>query len=85
MRKKLIALLSILALLLAPSLVQAQAADFVDDQFYELPLPTNEAGYLGARVDDSVSFTFSTFLIANNDDEIKNGLGVPCEDFKDAE
>jgi len=84
-RTKLIAVLSILALLLAPSLVQAQAADFVDDQFYELPLPTNEAGYLGARVDDSVSFTFSTFLIANNDDEIKNGLGVPCEDFKDAE
>jgi hypothetical protein len=84
-RKKLIALLSILALLLAPSLVQAHAADFVDDQFYELPLPTNGAGYLGARVDDSVSFTFSTFLIANTDDEIKNGLGVPCQDFKDAE
>lgn len=84
-RKKLIALLSLFALLLSPSLVGANAADFIDDQFYELPLPTNEAGYLGARVDDSVSFTFSTFLIANVDDEIKNGLGVPCEDFKDAE
>jgi hypothetical protein len=33
-RKKLIALLSIFALLLAPSLVRAQAADFIDDQFY---------------------------------------------------
>jgi len=84
-RKKLIALLSIFALLLAPSLVRASAADFIDDQFYELPLPTNEAGYLGARVDDSVSFTFSSFLIANDDEGIKNGLGVSCADFKDAE
>jgi hypothetical protein len=84
-RKKLIALLSLFALLLSPSLISANAADFIDDQFYELPLPTNEAGYLGARVDDSVSFTFSTFLIANVDDDIKNGVGVPCEDFKDAE
>lgn len=84
-RKKLIALLSIFALLLAPSLVRAQAADFIDDQFYELPLPTNSAGYLGARVDDSVSFTFSSFLIANDDDGIKNGLGVPCDDFSSAE
>ena len=85
MRKKLIALLSILTLLLAPTLVRAQAADFIDDQFYELPLPTNEAGYLGARVDDSVSFTFSSFLIANDDEGIKNGLGVPCDDFKSAD
>ena len=85
MRNKLIAIISILALLLSPSLISANAADFIDDQFYELPLPTNEAGYLGARVDDSVSFTFSSFLIANDDDGIKNGLGVPCEDFKDAE
>ncbi|CAB4657382.1 unannotated protein [freshwater metagenome] len=85
MRKKLIALLSIFALLLAPTLVRASAADFIDDQFYELPLPANEAGYLGARVDDSVSFTFSSFLIANDDEGIKNGLGVPCADFKDAE
>jgi len=84
-RKKLIATISLLALLLSPSLISANAADFIDDQFYELPLPTNEAGYLGARVDDSVSFTFSTFLIANSDEEIKNGLGVPCEDFKDAD
>ena len=85
MRNKLIAIISILALLLSPSLISANAADFIDDQFYELPLPTNEAGYLGARVDDSVSFTFSSFLIANDDDGIKNGLGVPCEDFKDAD
>lgn len=85
MRKKLIAVLSIFALFLAPSLVRAQAADFIDDQFYELPLPTNEAGYLGARVDDSVSFTFSSFLIANDDEGIKNGLGVPCDDFKSAD
>lgn len=85
MRKKLIALLSILTLLLAPTLMRAQAADFIDDQFYELPLPTNEAGYLGARVDDSVSFTFSSFLIANDDEGIKNGLGVPCDDFKSAD
>jgi len=84
-RKKLIALLSILTLLLAPTLVRAQAADFIDDQFYELPLPTNEAGYLGARVDDSVSFTFSSFLISNDDEGIKNGLGVPCDDFKSAD
>ena len=85
MRKKLIALLSILTLLLAPTLVQAQAADFIDDQFYELPLPTNEAGYLGARVDDSVSFTFSSFLIANTEELMKNGIGVPCDDFKSAD
>ena len=85
MRNKLIAIISILALLLSPSIISANAADFIDDQFYELPLPTNEAGYLGARVDDSVSFTFSSFLIANDDDGIKNGLGVPCEDFKDAD
>ncbi len=85
MRKKLIATFSLLALLLSPSLINASAADFIDDQFYELPLPTNEAGYLGARVDDSVSFTFSSFLIANDDDGIKNGIGIPCDDFKDAE
>ena len=85
MRTKLIALLSIFTLLLAPSLVRASAADFIDDQFYELPLPTNEAGYLGTRVDDSVSFTFSSFLIANDDDGIKNGIGIPCDDFKSSE
>lgn len=85
LRKKLIATISLLALLLSPSLISANAADFIDDQFYELPLPTNEAGYLGARVDDSVSFTFSSFLIANDDEGIKNGIGIPCDDFKDAE
>ncbi len=84
-RKKLIALLSIFALLLVPSLVRASAADFIDDQLYELPMPKQEAGYLGAFVDDSVSFKFSSFLMANDDDGIKNGVGVPCDDFKSAD
>lgn len=85
MRLKLISALSIAALLVSPSLINANAADFIDDQFYELPLPTNEAGYLGARVDDSVSFTFSSFLIANDAEGIKNGIGIPCDDFSSAD
>lgn len=83
--KTLITVGLILGLILSFTSFSASSADFIDDQFYELPLPTNEAGYLGARVDDSVSFTFSSFVIANDDAGIKNGTGVPCYDFKDPE
>ena len=63
MRKKLIALLSILTLILAPSLVRAQAADFIDEQVYELEIPTKEAGWVGAFVDDSSVNKFSNYLL----------------------
>ena len=55
MRKKLVALLSVLALLLAPSLVQAQAADSViPDEQLMTPRPPEEntGGYSGAYFDD---------------------------------
>jgi len=54
----------------------------VDEQLYELPMPTQEAGWLGAFVDDSVSFRFSSFIIGSDSDTIKNGLGFPCYDLK---
>ena len=61
MRKKLIALFSILTLLLAPALVQAQAADFIDEQVYDLEIPTKSAGWVGAFVDDSSVNKFSNY------------------------
>ena len=61
------------------------AAETVDEQLYELPMPAKEAGWLGAFVDDSVSFKFSSIVIASDRETIKNGRGFPCYDLKSAE
>lgn len=73
-------------LLVVSILVPPQSAlgssTVVDEQLYELPMPTQEAGWLGAFVDDSVSFRFSSFIIGSDSETIKNGLGFPCFDLK---
>jgi hypothetical protein len=80
-RKKLIALLSIFAFILAPSLVSAQAADFIDEQVYDLEIPTNEAGWAGAFVDDSSVNKFSNYLLGLDETTRGSGLGRACDDF----
>lgn len=85
MRKKLIALLSIFALLLAPSLVRASAADFIDEQVYSLNIPTQEAGWAGAFVDDSSVNKFSNYLLGLDETTRSGGVGKACDDFESAE
>ena len=85
MRKKLISLLSILTLVLAPSLVRAQAADFVEEQVYDLEIPSQEAGWVGAFVDDSSVNKFSNYLIGLDEKTRGSGLGRACDDFKSAD
>jgi hypothetical protein len=84
-RKKLIALLSILTLILAPSLVRAQAADFIDEQVYELEIPTKEAGWVGAFVDDSSVNKFSNYLLGLDETTRGSGVGRACDDFNSAD
>ena len=85
MRKKLIALLSIFVLLLAPSLVRASAADFIDEQVYSLNIPTQEAGWAGAFVDDSSVNKFSNYLLGLDEKTKGSGVGKACDDFNSAE
>ena len=85
MRTKFIAAMTVLALAFSQFSFGATAADFIDEQVYELPMPSQEAGYLGAYVDDANTFRFSSFLIANDDAGIKNGAGYPCYEFSSAE
>ena len=85
MRKKLIALLSIFALFLAPSLVRAQAADFIDEQVYSLQIPTKEAGWAGAFVDDSSVNKFSNYLLGLDETTKGSGVGKACDDFNSEE
>jgi len=84
-RKKLIALLSIFALFLAPSLVRAQAADFIDEQVYSLQIPTKEAGWAGAFVDDSSVNKFSNYLLGLDETTKGSGVGKACDDFNSEE
>lgn len=85
MRKKLIALLSIFALLLAPSLVRASAAEFIDEQVYSLNIPTQEAGWAGAFVDDSSVNKFSNYLLGLDETTQSSGVGKACDDFNSAD
>jgi opacity protein-like surface antigen len=84
-RKKLIALLSIFALLLAPSLVRASAADIIDEQVYSLDIPTKEAGWAGAFVDDSSVNKFSNYLLGLDEKTRGSGVGKACDDFNSTE
>jgi hypothetical protein len=84
MRTKIIAAISVLIISLS-QFSSGVAADFIDDQVFDLPMPAQEAGYLGAYVDDASSFRFSSFLIANDDAGIKNGTGHPCYEFTSAD
>lgn len=61
------------------------STETVDEQLYELAMPSEEAGWLGAFVDDSVSFRFSSFVLASDNETIKNGLGFPCFDLKSSD
>ncbi len=85
MRKKIIALLSIVALLSAPFLVNAQAADFVDEQLYSLEIPAQEAGWTGAFVDDSSVNKFSNYLIGLDEQTRGSGLGKACDEYESEE
>jgi hypothetical protein len=80
-RKKLIATISLLALLLSPSLISANAADFIDEQVFELEIPTQEAGWTGAFVDDSSVNKFSNYLLGLDETTRGSGLGRACDDF----
>jgi hypothetical protein len=84
-RKKQIALLSILTLLLAPNLMRAQAADFIDEQVYSLQIPTKEAGWAGAFVDDSSVNKFSNYLLGLDETTKGSGVGKACDDFNSEE
>lgn len=83
MRRWIIAVLS-LSVFLTPFSAQGSSNN-IDEQLYELPMPTQEAGWLGAFVDDSVSFKFSSLIIASDRETIKNGKGYPCYDLKSAD
>ncbi len=85
MRKKLIALLSIAALLLGPFLLRAQAIDLVDEQIYSLEIPTQAAGWTGAFVDDSSVNKFSSYLLGLDDKTRGSGVGKACDDYESAE
>ena len=85
MRKKLTALLSIAALLSAPFLVNAQAADFIDEQLYDLEIPAQEAGWTGAFVDDSSVNKFSNYLIGLDEQTRGSGVGKACEEYDSEE
>ena len=70
-------------LVLASLQIEAKGSSFVDEQVYSLPMPTQEAGYLGAFVDDSLAFVFSSYNFANTEDKIFTGQGYPCYQFND--
>ncbi|MBM3719184.1 MAG: hypothetical protein FJW51_00940 [Actinobacteria bacterium] len=83
MRRWIVLALSIFVVL-TPLSAQG-SSNQVDEQLYELPMPTKEAGWLGAFVDDSISFKFSSLIIASDRETIKNGKGFPCYDLKSAD
>lgn len=85
MRKKLIALLSITALLLGPSLIRAQAIDLVDEQIYSLEIPSQAAGWAGAFVDDSSVNKFSNYLLGLDDKTRGSGVGKACDEYDSEE
>jgi hypothetical protein len=84
-RKKLIALLSITALLLGPSLIRAQAIDLVDEQIYSLEIPSQAAGWAGAFVDDSSVNKFSNYLLGLDDKTRGSGVGKACDEYDSEE
>jgi hypothetical protein len=84
-RKKLIAVLSILTLLISPSLINANAADFIDEQVYDLAIPSQEAGWTGAFVDDSSVNKFGNYIIGLDETTRSSGIGKACDDFNSEE
>lgn len=83
MRRWIVVVLALVAVL-TPLGAQG-STDQIDEQLYELPMPKQEAGWFGAFVDDSVSFKFSSLIIASDSETIKNGTGFPCYDLKSAD
>ena len=61
----------------------ASGADFIDEQIGRTPLPTQEAGWAGAFVDDSTASVFPSMMYAGPIDVVKNGRGVYCASFSD--
>ena len=84
LRRKGLSLLLVIAVIFVPG-AAIGSTTAVDEQLYELAMPSQEAGWLGAFVDDSVSFKFSSFIIGSDSETIKKGLGFPCFDLKSSD